>query len=148
MPGQLTAGKGEVFSDYDTSLVDSDHVVAVAKSEASGDEAMDLEHMDIPVETVEAALPVSRSFTAVTTDDTQEVDEASGTLRRGTCALIHRCAGKSVALLFPLRLVCNFADQFLKKQTKKSRLQFPLLRFPELKARTCPVLLLKKRTPR
>ncbi len=91
MPGQLTAGKDEVFSDYDTSLVDSDHVVGVATSEASGDEAMDFEHMDIPVETVEAAVPVSRSFTAVTTDDTQEIDEASGTLRRGlgTCALIH-----------------------------------------------------------
>ena len=92
LPGQLTAGKGEVFSDYDTSVVDSDHAVGLASSEASGDEAMDLEHMDIPIEPVEAALPVSRSFTAVTTDDTQEMDEASGTLRQGTCTLIHRCS--------------------------------------------------------
>lgn len=115
--GQLTSEKGEVFSDYDTSLVNRDYVVGVATSEASEDvwardaeiaadsrsldsEPMDLEHMDIPIEGVEAAAPVSvtsRSFTAVTTDDSQEIEEVSGTLTRETCALVHCTKPRFVA---------------------------------------------------
>jgi hypothetical protein len=91
-PLQSAAGEGEVFSDYDTSLVQSDYV-GVSTSEASANawgkngenaaEGRDLEHMDIPVVGVDGAAPAARSFTAVIADDTQELDgEVSGTLNR------------------------------------------------------------------
>ena len=100
----VATNAGEVFSDYDTSLVHSDFVdmldsrasenshghLAFAARGVGEKMGMQVQSVDIPASSRgRGFVPLSRSFTTVTADDTQEVDEEMSGARSSFNDLFH-----------------------------------------------------------